>query len=553
MTLNRRYRHFRRYRRIVEVLLRHGFGYFIESMDLEHLVPFRRRVLSDPREVRSRGARVRAAMEELGPTFIKFGQLLSARPDVVPADIIGELSLLQDRVPPVPADEVVQVLERELERPVDALFAKFEREPLGAASIGQVHRATLATGTDVVVKVRRPGIEDTVEIDLDILASLARKADERWPSARMSFSDVVKEFSRVVRREMDFRLEAASIERVGRFFANDPRVVIPRVYADLSTTRVLVMDHLDGVKVNDLEALRRLGVDPAAVAKLGAEVFLKQVFIDGVFHGDPHPGNLFVLPDGRLGIVDFGIVGRLDQLTIDSVADLFVGVTRRDVARMIDGLLRLDAVGDDADLSALHEDLTDMLDRYHGKPLKQLAMGPIVNELLQLAHLHKLRLPADLLVLGRALVAMEGLGKQLDPDFNAFEVAEPFAKELMRRRLHPTALLARASRDTADLLETLSGLPGKLDRTLTRLNRGEVRVRVAIDALDRAVQRLERGHNRVATAIVFASLFVGAVILMAGAPGPVVWGVPVLPAVTFFAAMVTGFWLAIGIFRSGPW
>lgn len=552
MSLNRRYRHFQRYRRIVEVLLRHGFGYFVESMDLEHLVPFRRRVLSDPPEVRSRGARVRAAIEELGPTFIKFGQLLSSRPDVVPADIIAELSLLQDRVPPVPVEQIVDELERELERPLDELFATFDREPLGAASIGQVHRATLSDGADVVVKVRRPGIDETVEIDLDILASLAQTADERWPTVRVSFVDVVNEFSRVLRREMDYRLEAANIERFGRLFADDPRVVIPRVYSELTTPRVLVMEHVDGVKINDLESLRRLGIHPPAVAKLGAEIFLKQVFIDGVFHGDPHPGNLFVLPDGRLGVIDFGIIGRLEQKTIDSVADLFIGVTRRDVARITGGLLRLGAVDDDADMSALHEDLTDMLDRYHGKPLKDLAMGTIVNEMLQLAHQHKLRLPTDLLVLGRALVTIEGLGKQLDPDFNALEVAEPFAKELMRRRLHPEAVLGRAARDTAEFFETIGGLPGKLDRTLSRFNRGDARMRVFVDGLDRAVKRLERGHNRVAMAVVFAALFIGSIILMAGAAGPVVWGVPVLPTVAFFAAMATGLWLAIAIFRSGP-
>lgn len=549
---NRRYRHFRRYRRIVEVLLKHGFGYFVESVDLQHLAPFRRRVPSDPREGGSRGARVRAAMEELGPTFIKLGQLLSTRPDFVPADIIQELSRLQDSVPPVPPEDIAAEVEREIGRPLDQVFSRFDPEPLGAASIGQVHRATLHDGADVVVKVRRPGIEETVDIDLDILATLAEMADARWPSTRGAFTEIVREFARTLRREMDFRLEAANTERFRRLFADDGRVLIPSTYPELTTSRLLVMEHVDGVKINDLDGLRALGVDTARLARLGAEVFLRQVLIDGMFHGDPHPGNLFVLPDGRLGVIDFGIVGRLDRRTIDSVTDLFIGVTRRDVPRIVDGLTALGAVDDGGDAAALKRDVADLLDRHHGKRLKDLALGDIVNEVLQVAHLHELRLPPDLLLLGKALVTIEGLGQQLDPEFNALEVAEPFALELIRRRLHPAAVAGRMARDAGDVLETLGGLPEKLQRTLNRLNRGEVRVRVQLDALERAVHRLERGHNRVAMAVVFAALFVGASVLLAAGAGPVLWGVPVLPAAAFLAAFVTGAVLALGILRTGP-
>lgn len=553
ITFNRRYRHFRRYRQVVEVLLRHGFGYFVERMDLQHLVPFGRRVLSHPHENRSRGARVRAVLEELGPTFIKLGQLLSARPDFVPADIIHELTLLQDRIPAEAADKIVAEIERELGRPLRDAFSEFDEQPLGAASIGQVHRAKLRNGADVVVKVRRPGIENVVDVDLDILAFLAHVADERWPAVRVSFRDVVAEFGRVLRREMDYRLEAANTQRFRELFADDPRVVIPRVYTEFSTSCILVMEHVAGVKISDVDGLARLGVDPADVARLGAQLFLKQVFIDGIFHGDPHPGNVFVLPDGRLGIIDFGVVGRLDDKTVDAVAAVFIGVTQKDVARIIDGLVRLEALDDDADVSALEQDLIDMLDRYHGKPLKQLAVRLIVNELLQLAHYHALRLPPDLLVLSKALVTIEGLGKQLDPNFNALAVAEPFAKELIRSRFHPAAIARRAARDGTQLVSTLATLPGKLERALNRVNRGEARVRVHIEGLERMVHRLERGHNRIAMAIVFAALFLGSVLLMAVGPGPQLWGVPVLAIIPLVAAVATGFWLALVILRSGPW
>jgi len=551
--LQRRYRHLRRYRRIAEVLLRHGFGYIVESMELQHLVPLRRRIQGEEPEHRPRGARLRAALEELGPTFIKLGQMLSARPDILPADVVAELARLQDRVPPVPFEKIAGEIERELGKPLSALFRSVDPEPIGAASIGQVHRAVLADGAEVVVKVRRPGIEDIVEVDLDILAALAQRADERWPAARVSFVEVVNEFARTLRREMDYRLEAAYTQRFRRLLADDPRVVIPQVYEQLTTSRVLVMEHVGGVKITDRDGLARLGVDPAAVAKLGAETFLKMVFLHGLFHGDPHPGNLFVLPGGRLGVIDFGIVGRLDEETLDAVADLFIGATQRDVARIIDGLLRLDAVGEDAGLGALARDLSDMLDRYHGKTLKELAVGLIVNEVIQLVHDHQLRLPADLLVLGKALVTIEGLGKQLDPDFNALEVARPFAAELLRRRVHPAALARRGTRDAVELAKTLRGLPGQLERAIQRVNRGDVRMRVAVEGLERAVKRLERGYNRIAMAVVFAALFLGSIVLLNIAPGPTLYGVPVLALIVFAAAFGTGLWLALVVIRSGPW
>src|SRR5690606_29564168 len=274
-------------------------------------------------------------------------------------------------VPAVPVDQVIPVVEAELGRPLSEAFASFDPEPLAAASIGQVHRATLPDGTGVAVKVRRPGVEEVVETDLEILQDLARLIEERWRPERISPVAFVDEVARVLRREMDYRLEAGNIQRFRRAWAGDPRVRIPRVYWDLTTSRVLVMEYLSGVKVDDRAGLERLGVDPRQIARLGAEIFLQQVLIDGVFHGDPHPGNLLVLDDGSLGMLDFGIVGRLDQELLDAVADLFVGVTRRDTERIVRGLTRVGAVGDDVDPRALRRDLSDLIDRHYGKTLQQ--------------------------------------------------------------------------------------------------------------------------------------------------------------------------------------
>jgi len=450
----------------------------------------------------------------------------------------------------VDAQAIIREVERELGRPLEESFALFDSEPLAAASIGQVHRAVLRDGTEVVVKVRRPGIEDVVATDLEILESLAGLIEERLRPERFSPREFVEEFTRVLRREMDYHLEAGNIERFRRAWANEPRVRIPEVYWELTTSRLLVMEYIRGVKVDDRDGLIQRGIDPRDVARLGAEVFLRMVLIDGVFHGDPHPGNLFVMDDGSLGIIDFGVVGRLDRETMSSVADLFVGVTRRDTDRVLRGLIRLGALGDDIDLRPVRRDLEELIDRHYGKSLKQLEFGPLVNEVLQLAHRHRLRLPSDLLLLGKALVTIEGVGKSLDPEFNALEVAKPWAKELVRRQLDPSAVAHRALAEGVEYLQLLGRLPEKLDRSLTRLLRGELQVRFLHEGLDRTVQRLERTSNRVAMAIVLAALIVGSGIVLQ-AQGPIWWGVPALGVIGFVLAAFIGLGLVVGILRSG--
>ncbi|MBO8141438.1 MAG: AarF/ABC1/UbiB kinase family protein [Firmicutes bacterium] len=547
----RRYRHLRRYRQIAEVLLRHGFGYAVEQLDLHHLVPFRRRLVPPPDSGRTRGARLRAAVEELGTTFIKLGQLLSTRPDVVPQDIRQELARLQDRVPPVPTERVVAQLEQELGRPVGEVFASFDPEPLAAASIGQVHRALLPGGSQVAVKVRRPEIEGMVETDLEILEGLAALAEERFGRERFSPKELVDEFARALRREMDFRLEAANIERFRRIFADEPRVRLPKVYWEWTTSGVLVSEFFDGVKITDREGLERIGADPKNLARLGAEVFLRQVLIEGVFHGDPHPGNFFVLPDGRLGVVDFGIVGRLEEDDMNAIADMMIGVTRRDPNRVVNGLIRLGAVARGADWRDLRRDLADLIDRHYGQPLGRMELGSIVHEVLQVTHRHRIRMPSDLFLLGKALVAIEGLGRQLDPEFNAVELAEPFVRDLIRRRLDPASMARRAAKEASSYLEMLARLPEKADETLTRLLEGNVHIHFIHEGLERTVRRLELMGNRMAAAVVLGALILGSAIVLQADAGPRLFGVPALGLVGFVLAGVVGLGLIIGILRSG--
>lgn len=548
----RRYRHFRRYQKIAEVLLRHGFGFALEQLDLVYTGRWRRRRWGAPPPPKgTRGERLRLAMEQLGPTFVKLGQLLSARPDVVPEDIAEELTKLQDHVPPVPFVRVRSVIEAELDVPLEKAFARFDVEPLAAASIGQVHRAMLHDGTEVAVKVQRPGIEQTIETDLDILGGIARLAAERFPTERFNPVAVVDEFRRVLTREMDFRLEATACQRFRDMFADDPRILVPEVFWDWTTERVFVMEYVSGVKVTDTEALRAAGTNPADMARLGAEIFLQQTLIEGFFHGDPHPGNLFVTADGRLAVLDFGVVGRLDDRLMAAVAELFIGVIQRDIERVLRGLARVGATGGVVDTGQLRRDIQDVIDRYHGRRLKEMELGPVVQELLQVVHRNRLTMPTDLLLLAKALVTVEGVGKALDPEFNAVEMAEPFAAKLLRRRLDPEALYERTVREGRAWFDLLSGLPPKLDTALTRFNHGDARVRLVFEGLERTSRRMERTGNRLVVAVVLAAVVMMTGHIFQAGIGPFFRGWPVLGLLGIASGAVTAVGLAVAVFRSG--
>lgn len=550
-TLFRRYRHFRRYRKIAEVLLRHGFGYVVEQLDLAYVARWRPRWAAPRQLEASRGKRLRFVLEELGPTFVKLGQLLSSRPDVVPADVAAELAELQDHVPPVPFEAVRSAVEEELAGSLEHIFAHFDLEPLAAASIGQVHKATLRDGTPVAVKVLRPGIEQVIETDLEILADLARLATERLPLEGLSPQGFVDEFRRVLRREMDFRLEAAASERFRDMFADDERIVVPKVFWRWTTQRVLVMQYVSGIKVTDVDKLRAAGIDPAEIAHLGAEIFLHQVLIEGIFHGDPHPGNLFVVDGGRLAILDYGVIGRLDDRMLRAMTDLFMGIVRRDTDRVIRGLSRAGAMDSVINLAELRSDLHDVIDRFYGRPLRDVELGAVVHELMHLIHRHRLTMPPDLLLLGKALVTIEGLGKSLDPDFNAFEIAQPFGRQLAKRRFRPAAALQQMTKDGFAYIDLLTGLPFKLDEALTRHNRGDTRVRIVVEGLERTARRLERAGNRIAAAILWGVLATGTLIVFRDPFGPVLWGWPLFGLLGIVATTVLGAGLSFAIFRSG--
>ncbi len=548
-SLARTARHLRRYREVAEVLVRHGLGVLLGTADLAHLVP--RRMRGRLQEGPVVPVHLRRALEELGATFIKLGQVLSLRADLLPGEFVHELARLQDQVPPGPFAESRRIIESELGAPLDRLFAFVEPKPLAAASLSQVYAALLPSGQPVVLKVLRPGVEQQVATDLEILEQMARLLRERLAGLQVDPVALVQEFARVMRRELDLRAEARHIQRFRRNFRGDRRIHIPRVYEHLTTARVLTMERLRGVKVTDLAALDRLGVDRRRLARTGARLFLKMVMEDRFFHGDPHPGNLLVEPDGRLAVLDYGMVGTLAAETAEHLISTFVAVVRRDPRAAVRGMERMGIVPPGCDRESLRRDLGEIIEQHYGRPLAELTLRELVDDALGVVRRHRLVLPSELLVLARALVLLDGLGRQLDPAFNPLEVAMPYARRLLASRLHPRATLQRLRSQWVDAWEMARALPARADRLLGELESGRLAVGFRLVEAERQIRRLERSANRVALALLAAGLSV---------TGALLWLAPVQPRVPGWAAMAflasgSGVILTVlliwGIWRSG--
>lgn len=546
--LGRRRRVAARYRQVAEVLGRYGFGLLLDELGLERLRPRLLRREPDP-ELERRGARLRRALEELGPTFVKLGQILSTRPDVVPPDVFAELQRLQDRVPPVPFESLQPALTAALgSRAPGEVFQSIDPEPLASASIAQVHAGLLHDGREVVLKVQRPGIHEQIETDLEVLMGLARLATGRV-SLPFDPVAVVDGFARSIRRELDYRLEGANIERFRANLAQWEWVRLPRVYWEYSDHRVLVLERLQGIRINDVEALDRAGIDRRLLARRGARLFMQMVLVDGFFHGDPHPGNLFVEPGGRVALMDFGIVGRMEPETAERVAGLLHALVNRAPDQAVEALDALGALDPDTDPVALGRDLRDVIDRHYGRTLEEMELGETVAETLQLAYRHRIHLPSELFLLAKVLVAVEGLGRQLDPSFNVVETARPFVTRLLARRLHPARLRRRLEREVWQSLRLWARLPEELAGLVTRARKGRLRLQVDHPGLDPHARRIEKSLRELGVSVVFAATLLATVFSFWIDRGPHLGGLPLLTWLLLGFLGLLGAALFLSLFR----
>ncbi|MEK6540303.1 MAG: AarF/UbiB family protein, partial [Deltaproteobacteria bacterium] len=433
------YKNIQRLRQIITILIKHGFYPIIERIHLTKLISIPQRIVGKKatieQEALSLAVRTRLAFEELGPTFIKFGQILSTRPDILPEEFIKEFLKLQDEVPSFAFQDVVKVIEQEFKKSVKELLREIEEKPVAAASIAQVHKAVTMDGKDVVIKVQRPDIEAIIDNDISILQYLAKLIVKYIPESR-SYDPMgmVEEFGGIIKKEMDFTLEASYTERFRKNHSDDPRVLIPAVYWNLTGKKALTMERITGIKIDNIEKLRESGIDTEKISHIVAEVLFRQVFEFGVFHGDLHSGNIFVTGPEQIAFVDFGIVGRLDREMQENLADIFVGLVSEDYELLTRVYLRMGILPEDIDEATFKREYQDMLFSYFGKPFKRTSVGELLMSYIKLASRYRIRMPRELLLLDKCILELEGLGRLLHPDVNVLVESQQFARRLIAKR-----------------------------------------------------------------------------------------------------------------------
>jgi ubiquinone biosynthesis protein len=528
---------------IAQVAVRHGFGYAFEG-----------RKNSDPTmESSARGRHLREMLDELGPTFVKFGQLLSTRPDIVPPDIVAELRSLQDDVRPFPYEDVERTIQEEFGHPIERLFTQFDREPLAAASIGQVHRATLPNGREVVVKVQRPNAPRQIEADLALMYQAAKLAKERIRALDFIDTDqIVDEFARSIRHELDYRLEARNADAFHRDFAAHPHVAIPRVYWSYTRTRVLTLEHLDGVQLADLE-LDAWSLDQRRrLAYLITETWMTMIFRNGFFHADPHPANILVLSPERIGLVDFGLTGRLTDDDMTKLTRLFIDAAAENIAVLPKRLGDLGVVYPKEREEEFVSELRELYYRYYGARLNEIDPLQLIREAFGLIYAMNLRLPTRFVMLDKAMATLGSVGIELYPDFNVFEVAKPYARDLMLERFTPRRVLSRARREGIQLTQIFAEMPYQIHDTLEQVRDGQIEVGFVHKGLDDLLAKLDTLINRLVIALIVVGGLIGSSLIgILATDGPQFLGLNIVSVAGFIASAVLGAWLFWGVLRSG--
>lgn len=547
--------HIRRYRQIADALVKHGLGYLVGVLGLDRFVPFHWGLLGHPKRAApyTKPEHVRMALEDLGAAFIKLGQILSSRPDLLPPEYQAELAKLQDAAPRVPTEAVRDLLVSELGHPIKTIFASFDCEPLAAASIGQAHAAKLRDRREVVVKIRRPGVLEQVEEDLQILQDMASAASLRWELAEQyDIVGVAQEFSQTLRAELDYIREGRSAERFAENFKDSSTVHIPEIFWDQTTSCVLTLERIRGIKIDDITALDRAGIDRKALAEQAAQVILKMVFEDGFFHADPHPGNFFVEDKSRIGLIDFGMVGTVDQRTQEQLAALLLAVTSRDADRLVDAFWDLHIVQRRMNRELLRRDFDHLLSRYYGQSLGEIALGQILNDTLTVVRRHRLQLPSNLALLIKTVMMHEGLEARLDPDLRMTVLLAPYAERLMLRQYSPSLWTRRLAHASLDMARAGVEFPQQLHRLIGEIERGSLEVGMRPEGFEPLVRRFERLGNRLVLGII-AAAFVNGLALLLSAYRPAGWEewISTIFAAGFVTAAGIGLYLTWSILRTG--
>lgn len=543
-----RRRNLSRLREIGAVIVKHGWGHIAARFGLARML-----------HLKSRGEKADATPErmiqviqELGPTFIKLGQVLSTRPDILPEPYIAELTKLQDTANTVPIDQVKSIIKEELGEPVETLFAFFDETPLAAASLGQVHAAMLHDGTNVIVKVQRPNIRDIIERDIDIMYTVSRFLERKWDRVKTyALTEIVDEFAITIREELDYTIEANNTERLREILSREKNVRVPKVFWNLVTKRVLTLEWIDGIKITDIDRLKSMNVDLAQLASTLSSVMFKQLFIDGFFHSDPHPGNLLVTPDHSIVLIDAGQVRQLDAETRTGLLRLLIAFEHQDTHRFAEEIVELGITRGEVDLPALTQDLEKVLRQFYNMPAQAMNIGNIMARVMDVSARHKIRLPVGFAVIGKVFANIDGINRMLDPNFNFTAAIRPYISRAVRVELSPDDLLAEIYRSLIGIKRLLFGMPDHLHQLLHKAVAGSLRLEFKHKGLEELESRLDKITNRLSFALIVGAIIIGSSIIVVSDSQPEgVHGLPI-GLIGYIIATVMGMWLLVSILRSG--
>lgn len=553
--LSSTYKHAKRFQQILNIAIKYGFGYIAEKIGviLPKKKAFEKDEIQNTQKLTT-PQRVVSMLEELGPTFIKFGQILSTRSDIIPDDYIEQLQKLQDNVLGIDFQKVRAMVENELQAKIEEKFISFDMTPLAAASIAQVHRAVFKNGQEVVVKVQRPDIDKIISIDLEILLSIARMVERHIPESQL-YDPVgkVEEFADAIQKELDFIHEARNIEKFKHNFADDDTVYVPEVFWEATTQKVITIEYVDGVKVNQRDKIKELGLNEKIIAEKGAKAIMKQIFIHGFFHGDPHPGNILIRPDEKIAFIDFGMMGRIDRHTKYMLADLIVGIIKKDTGKIVGTLLEISTSDEkvDVDISELELDVEELLDSYYGRTLKQISITRLMNEVFDILKKYNIMLPSNFALLLKSILTIEGVGRNLDPDFNIFDVAKPFVKDLARQRYNPGNLAREALLSIEEISRSFMLIPKLIQSIYSKIKSDTVKIKLEMSESQSILFEINRMVNRLVFAIIVAALIVGSSLIIQANIRPFVYNYPLLGVIGFIVAGFLGLSLIVSIIRSG--
>lgn len=550
--LKKQLKHSKRYKEILNAFIKNGFSHFLFRIGLARSTD---KTVNKNMNFKDIGIKLRHALQTLGPTFIKLGQIASSRRDFVPKEIAEELEKLQDSVNPFSFDQVQRIIEQELGDQIENIFKSVESTPLATASIGQVHIGELFSGEKVAIKIQRPEIEDNIHIDLEILHDIARMMDEKMEWARAyHIRDMIEEFSHSIKNELNYYMEGRNGEKILQQFLEDPLIHIPKIYWEYTTQRILTMQKIKGIKVNHIEELDKGGYNKPLIAERIANAMFEQVLEHGFFHGDPHPGNIFVLPNNEIAFLDFGMVGQLSEDLKLHFAELLLNVKDQNAKAMMKTFAKMELMDHVTDTAKLHRDLDALLSKYYDISLDEINLGSIILEIFNIAYRHQVEIPKDISIIGKAILTMEEIIKLLDPTFSIMQAVEPYGERLIKKRYHPKRILEQSFEEITENIELLKDIPKDLKQIATIIQKGKMQLQLNVTELQSFLKRLDRISNRLSFSIILLSfsILMCGLIIGAAISGHTtsLWRLPVIEVGSIIATAMFIF-MIITIIRSG--